>query len=146
MVIYQKSEVTVSPVDILLGDNSPVTFSGKLCLVCLSLLLTCSLTLTLSLSLSCSLTLTLSHPPRCMKSLDALPAHGPAKPWVSNTVSHNQSQHSVGRILRKSRPDIRVSVGSVLVEQVLERNPYALLDRFAWQTDTATSYRGIEAS
>lgn len=134
VVIYQKSEVAVFPVGILLGDNSPVAFSGTLRLVCLSRFLFCSLILTLSL------------PPRCMKSSDALPAHGPAKPWVSNPVSHNQLRHSVGGTLRKARPDIRVSVGSVLVEQVLERNPYALLDRSAQQTDTATSYREIEAS
>lgn len=134
MVIYQKSEVTVFPLGILLGDNSLVAFSRTLWLVCLSR------------SLFCSLTLTVSLPPRCMKSLDALPAHGPVKPWVSNTVSHNQLWCSVGGILRKARHDIRVSVGSVLVKQVLERNPYALLDRSARQTDTATSYGEIEAS
>lgn len=83
MVIYQKSEMTAFPVDILLGDNSPEAFSGTLWLVCLSL------------SLACSLTLILSLPPRCMKSLDAQPAHGPAKPWVSNTVNDNQLWHSV---------------------------------------------------
>lgn len=43
------------------------------------------------LLVSLSLFLSLAVCLRCMKSSDALPAHGPAKPWVSNTLIHNLS-------------------------------------------------------